>query len=65
MAIVTLKSASREYQDGDNLVHALSDLSLEVEQGEFTALMGPSGSGKTTLLNIAGALLAPTKGRDS
>lgn len=62
MAIVTLKNASREYQDGDNLVQALSDLSLEVEQGEFTALMGPSGSGKTTLLNLVGGLDTPTTG---
>jgi putative ABC transport system ATP-binding protein len=62
MAIVTLENTSREYQDGDTLVRALSGLSLEIEQGEFTALMGPSGSGKTTLLNLVGGLDTPTSG---
>ena len=62
MAIVSVKNTSREYQDGDTLVRALSDLSLEIEEGEFTALMGPSGSGKTTLLNLVGGLDTPTTG---
>ena len=62
MAIVSVTNTSREYQDGDTLVRALSDLSLEIEEGEFTALMGPSGSGKTTLLNLVGGLDTPTTG---
>ena len=50
MAIVTIKNASRHYQDGEHLVKALRGLNMTLEQGEFTAIMGPSGSGKTTQL---------------
>ena len=46
-------------------VHAVRDVSLAIEQGEFTALAGPSGSGKTTLLNLIGGLTRPTQGRVS
>ncbi len=46
-------------------VHAVRDVSLAVERGEFTALAGPSGSGKTTLLNLIGGLTRPTQGRVS
>ena len=44
-------------------VHAVRDVSLAIERGEFTALAGPSGSGKTTLLNLIGGLTRPTRGR--
>ena len=44
-------------------VHAVHDVSLTVERGEFTALAGPSGSGKTTLLNVIGGLTRPTSGK--
>ncbi len=46
-------------------VHAVRDVSLAIERGEFTALAGPSGSGKTTLLNLIGGLTRPTRGRVS
>ncbi len=46
-------------------VHAVRDVSLAIERGEFTALAGPSGSGKTTLLNLIGGLTRPTQGRVS
>ena len=47
---------------GNNLIHALNNLSLEIEQGEFVVVLGPSGSGKTTLLQMIGCLDQPTSG---
>ena len=54
--IVEVEQVSKVYQQGALEVHALRDLSLSIEAGEFTALCGPSGSGKTTLLNLLGGL---------
>jgi putative ABC transport system ATP-binding protein len=62
MSIVSVRDLKREYQQGPHIVHALRSVDLDIEQGEFTALMGPSGSGKTTLLNLVGALDEPTGG---
>jgi putative ABC transport system ATP-binding protein len=62
MTIVSIKNASRHYQDGEHLVKALRGLDLNLQKGEFTAIMGPSGSGKTTLLNLIGGLDTPTEG---
>jgi len=62
MAAVSVKNLTREYKQGDHVVHALAGVDLEIEPGEFTVLMGPSGSGKTTLLNLIGALDVPTSG---
>ncbi len=62
MSIVSVKEVKREYVQGGHTVHALAGVDLEIEAGEFTALMGPSGSGKTTLLNCIGGLDTPTSG---
>jgi ABC-type lipoprotein export system ATPase subunit len=59
---VSLEHVSRTYPVGQAGVTALDDVSLQVAEGEFLAVMGPSGSGKSTLLNLIGALDAPTSG---
>ena len=57
------REASKVYGHGDNEVRALDGVTVEFEQGRFTAIMGPSGSGKSTLLNLVSALDVPTAGR--
>ncbi len=62
MALLRLEGIDKRYRQGEVEVHALQNIDLQVEEGEFAALVGPSGSGKTTLLNIIGALDAPSTG---
>ena len=61
-AIVSLSKVSKSYTRGKQEVVVLRDLDLNIEEGDFAALMGPSGSGKTTLLNLIGGLDQPTSG---
>ena len=61
-AVVSLKNVIKCYARGAQRVEVLHDLSLEIEQGEFLALMGPSGSGKTTLLNLVAGIDRPDQG---
>ncbi|MFS8608268.1 MAG: ABC transporter ATP-binding protein [Gammaproteobacteria bacterium] len=61
-AIVSIRNVLKGYSRGKQRVEVLHGLDLDVEEGEFLALMGPSGSGKTTLLNLIGGLDRPDKG---
>lgn len=61
-ALITIKEIGRKYVIGSEVIHALKSVSLDINKGEFVALMGPSGSGKSTLMNILGCLDTPSKG---
>ena len=60
--ILDLQNIFKDYQQDKLVVPVLKDVSLQVEEGEYVAIMGPSGSGKTTLMNIIGCLDRPTSG---
>jgi putative ABC transport system ATP-binding protein len=62
MSLIHLQQISRRYRMGGETVHALRDVSLDIERGEYVAIMGPSGSGKSTLMNLIGCLDTPTAG---
>ncbi len=61
-AIIRLEHIDKTYGAGDTIVHALQDVNLVVESGEYCAIMGPSGSGKSTAMNVIGCLDRPTSG---
>ena len=60
--LIELKGINKTYRNGDQELRVLKDIDLEVEKGEFVAIMGPSGSGKSTLMNVIGLLDRPTSG---
>ncbi len=62
MNILSTHNLTKTYGTGDNVVHALTDVSLDIEEGKFVSIIGSSGSGKSTLLNLLGGLDRPTSG---
>lgn len=62
MALIELRAVRRSYDLGEIQVHALREVTLNIERGEYVALIGPSGSGKSTLMNTLGCLDRPTGG---
>ena len=63
MALIEVKNAIKTYQMGDELFYAMNDISFEIEQGDFVAIMGASGSGKSTCMNMLGTLDKPNSGQ--
>ncbi len=62
MSLIRLQKISRRYQMGSETIHALREISVDVQRGEYVAIMGPSGSGKSTLMNLIGCLDSPSSG---
>ena len=63
MALIEARGITKVYSMGDQTVHALRGVSLDIAEGDFVAIMGASGSGKSTLMNILGCLDLPTEGQ--
>ena len=62
MSLVSIRNLTKTYQRGPEKVEVLHGVDLDIDKGDFVALMGPSGSGKTTLLNLIGGLDSPSSG---
>ncbi len=60
--IIKIRNIIRDFELGSEIVHVLKNIDLDIEKGEYVAIMGPSGSGKSTLMNILGCLDTPTSG---
>lgn len=63
MALIEVKNVIKTYEMGEELFYAMNDISFEIEQGDFVAIMGASGSGKSTCMNMLGTLDKPNSGQ--